>query len=71
MLAAGLKHGGELLRDHLSTQPLNMALNSGSLLWRHKSLVMFLNRVYVCVHVCACICVRVRKEAVRANLWLC
>lgn len=47
MLAAGLKHGGKLLRDHLSTW-IWLSILVFALL-THQSLVMFLIRVYVCM----------------------
>lgn len=51
MVPVGLQDGGELLRDDLSTHPLNMALNSGLLQFMQKPLLVFVNRVYVCVRV--------------------
>lgn len=52
ILPVGLQDGGELLRDDLSTHPLNMALNSGLLQFMQKPIVVCVNRVYVCVSVC-------------------
>lgn len=70
MVPAGLLDGGELLRDDLSTRPLNMALNSGLLQLMQKSFEVFVNRVCVRVRACVCVCKK-RKEAACAYLWLC